>query len=199
MNFNEFTKNDDFINKNDLLFSQSNLNTTVYAYLNSNIKKEFIMYDDKVNKYVVTKLYSLVNKFFKLSGENIDRHMLKRFEDKIYCFNGVVLPEYSRVRYEIHKIEKVNHKENQFKKYIHNLLKEMIALLMKDGFKTENELMYAKKVMVLLQILAGENITFFEAAFELFIGCCSRLNKLNEEDLIESKHSSKNYINNKLY
>lgn len=202
MSLDKFTENkNSMVNDNDPLFSKSNINTIVYSYLNSNnIKNQFMMFDDKTNRYIVSKLYSLFNKFFKLSGKNIDRHILREFEDKIYSVNGVVLPDYHRIQYEIHKNRNTNLPKKQYSEYIPYLIDKTKTLIMQNDLRTEKQLMDMKKLIVLLQIINGENVTFFEASYELFMEYCKNLNEIiNRKDLIEFDDDNENCINNKLY
>lgn len=201
MSFDEFMENinndNNSLKENDKLFTKNTINTLLYKYLNSNsIENKFMMFQDDTNRFILSKLYSLYKKLFNFCGGKIDTNLLKELENKIYSVKGVVLNDHLRIEYEFLKAKKIDLKACKFKNDISVLIDKLGEDI--DNLENTNDLTELKKTLVLLQILTSNDVTFFEAAIELFMEYYADLYSIyNNEFLVEDDNDKKRIINNK--
>ena len=207
MSFDEFMEN--FVNDNSsfkknglneksVLLSKNNINTLLYSYFNnSNIKNNFMMLNEKTNRHVISKLYAIFNKFFKLCGKNIDISMLKEFEDKVYTVNGFTLTNNQRIKYELSKIKSANNQKSEFEKDIYQLIEQVEKII--SNLNNDDVIKEIKKIIVLLQILTSRSITFYESAYELFLEYCENLNFVFNKEVKDDNNNIDDQNKNNKY
>lgn len=191
-----FEKNN--LNEKSALLSKNNINTLLYSYFNnSNIKNNFMMLDEKTNRYIISKLYAIFNKFFKLSGKNIDVGMLKDFEERVYTVNGFTLTNNQRIKYELSKIKSANNQKSEFEKDIYQLIEQVEKMIV--NLNNDDVIKEIKKIVVLLQILTSRSITFYETAYELFLEYCDNLNYVFSKEINDDKNNINDENKNNKY
>ena len=122
-------------------------------------------------KKVIYNLYSVLSKLYD--------NDLTKYENDIYIINNKLLTDYERLGLEIESLlKRVNDNQN-------NAVVREILILMKQAYdkgKLSSSLIaYFKKLITEIQIILGEDITFYSVAEELFDEKMLKLIKDNKE------------------
>ena len=122
-------------------------------------------------KKVIYNLYSVLSKLYD--------NDLTKYENDIYIINNKLLTDYERLELEIESLlKRVNENQN-------NAVVREILILMKQAYdkgKLSSSLIaYFKKLITEIQIILGEDITFYSVAEELFDEKMLKLIKDNKE------------------
>jgi len=190
----DYLKNNKFVNcYNKYNYTQKEINSLLYNYLNNINDYSVLKLGVQTSKNVLTQLYvlylKLINKIDKFSFNS-----LKELEDKIYTINGVRLSELNSIKYEFSKLDSntINATNTEIKKDIERLVIEIKELLNKltGNVLMKNEkksliLNELKKKIVILQILMGRRVTFFESSCELLFDCCKKINYENSNNYLK--------------
>ena len=123
------------------------------------------------DKKIIYNLYSVLSKLYD--------NDLTKYENDIYIINNKLLTDYERLGLEIESLlKRVNDNQN-------NAVVREILILMKQAYdkgKLSSSLIaYFKKLITEIQIILGEDITFYSVAEELFDEKMLKLTKDNKE------------------
>ena len=123
------------------------------------------------DKKIIYNLYSVLSKLYD--------NDLTKYENDIYIINNNLLTDYERLGLEIESLlKRVNENQN-------NAVVREILILMKQAYdkgKLSSSLIaYFKKLITEIQIILGEDITFYSVAEELFDEKMLKLIKDNKE------------------
>ena len=123
------------------------------------------------DKKIIYNLYSVLSKLYD--------NDLTKYENDIYIINNKLLTDYERLELEIESLlKRVNENQN-------NAVVREILILMKQAYdkgKLSSSLIaYFKKLITEIQIILGEDITFYSVAEELFDEKMLKLTKDNKE------------------
>ncbi len=123
------------------------------------------------DKKIIYNLYSVLSKLYD--------NDLTKYENDIYIINNKLLTDYERLGLEIESLlKRVNENQN-------NAVVREILILMKQAYdkgKLSSSLIaYFKKLITEIQIILGEDITFYSVAEELFDEKMLKLIKDNKE------------------
>ena len=123
------------------------------------------------DKKIIYNLYSVLSKLYD--------NDLTKYENDIYIINNKLLTDYERVGLEIESLlKKVNENQN-------NAVVREILILMKKAYDkgelSSSLIAYFKKLITEIQIILGEDITFYSVAEELFDEKMLKLIKDNKE------------------
>lgn len=123
------------------------------------------------DKKIIYNLYSVLSKLYD--------NDLTKYENDIYIINNKLLTDYERLELEIESLlKRVNENQN-------NAVVREILILMKQAYdkgKLSSSLIaYFKKLITEIQIILGEDITFYSVAEELFDEKMLKLIKDNKE------------------
>lgn len=123
------------------------------------------------DKKIIYNLYSVLSKSYD--------NDLTKYENDIYIINNKLLTDYERLGLEIESLlKRVNENQN-------NAVVREILILMKQAYdkgKLSSSLIaYFKKLITEIQIILGEDITFYSVAEELFDEKMLKLIKDNKE------------------
>lgn len=123
------------------------------------------------DKKIIYNLYSVLSKLYD--------NDLTKYENDIYIINNKLLTDYERLGLEIESLlKRVNDNQN-------NAVVREILILMKQAYdkgKLSSSLIaYFKKLITEIQIILGEDITFYSVAEELFDEKMLKLIKDNKE------------------
>ena len=123
------------------------------------------------DKKIIYNLYSVLSKLYD--------NDLTKYENDIYIINNKLLTDYERLELEIESLlKRVNENQN-------NAVVSEILILMKQAYdkgKLSSSLIaYFKKLITEIQIILGEDITFYSVAEELFDEKMLKLIKDNKE------------------
>ena len=184
-------KVNDYVDNNydELLFEKNNytpkeINSLLFSYLNNINYFNVLSFEVETSEILLTKLYMLYKSLIN-TLENSKVKTLKELEDKVYTINGVRLSEMNCIRYELSQLSNnmLNVRNNSFKKDIEKLMFEIESILseMSNGYliktdKKSSMLSDLKKKLVILQILTGRKVTFFESSCELLLDYCEKIN-----------------------
>ena len=123
------------------------------------------------DKKIIYNLYSVLSKLYD--------NDLTKYENDIYIINNKLLTDYERVGLEIESLlKKVNENQNNA------VVREILILMKKTYDKGElssSLIAYFKKLITEIQIILGEDITFYSVAEELFDEKMLKLIKDNKE------------------
>ena len=124
------------------------------------------------DKKIIYNLYSVLSKLY-------DNDLTKYENDIYFINNNKLLTDQERVGLEIESLlKKVNENQN-------NAVVREILILMKQAYdkgKLSSSLIaYFKKLITEIQIILGEDITFYSVAEELFDEKMLKLTKDNKE------------------
>ena len=139
-----------------------------YMYNNNLISSE--------EKLLFASLFNFYKKVNKLYSFNTVREELKNYENKIYNIDDKMLTEEEKIRLEIERIKRAKVSSPKVKCIVDETIKEIEELLNNKLYFSESIVEYIKKKIVELQILLKINITFFQAAYDLFEGKYNNLN-----------------------
>ena len=123
------------------------------------------------DKKIIYNLYSVLSKLYD--------NDLTKYENDIYIINNKLLTDYERLGLEIESLlKRVN--ENQ-----DNAVVREVLMLMKQAYDkgelSSGLIAYFKKLITEIQIILGEDITFYSVAEELFDEKMLKLIKDNKE------------------
>ena len=123
------------------------------------------------DKKIIYNLYSVLSKLYD--------NDLTKYENDIYIINNKLLTDYERLGLEIESLlKRVNDNQN-------NAVVREILILMKQAYdkgKLSSSLIaYFKKLITEIQIILGEDITFYSVAEEVFDEKMLKLIKDNKE------------------
>jgi len=126
-------------------------------------------------KKILIRLYLFCNKldkYFSITKKN-KKETLRKMENDIYNINNKYLNDIEKIKLEFLYYQNIN------KPNLKNYIQDLQNLLIKYHDKlTEKEIENLKEIIVKLQILNNNNITFFNSSYELF-------NKFVEEEEIK--------------
>ena len=123
------------------------------------------------DKKIIYNLYSVLSKLYD--------NDLTKYENDIYIINNKLLTDYERLGLEIESLlKRVNENQN-------NAVVREILILMKKAYDkgelSSSLIAYFKKLITEIQIILGEDITFYSVAEELFDEKMLKLIKDNKE------------------
>lgn len=141
--------------------------------INQKIIKEYIQDSDKddIDLNIFLGLYVNyynLNPTLEIKHEDYD---YKNYEEEIYTINNEILSDIKRVWIEIDKIKTgiKTAKNPIIKKYIQKHIYLLQSLIQENPDNIKELMDYLKKQIVRIQMLLGMDITFYNAAHELFI------------------------------
>lgn len=142
----------------------------IKKYLNDNN-------DSNINFKSFLGLYSNYYKLSQIISKNENNNILKQYEERIYTINNHTMNDIERIIVEINKIKleirKLRDNEN-----IEEIKEELdkIEDLLKTNTETVNGFVdYIKKKITKIQVFLDMDITFYDAAYNLFLNEYTKL------------------------
>ena len=119
------------------------------------------------------KLYKIYKSLNKLTDNNINDNMIKikDLENEIFIINDNILSQFDRIKIEIIKIKKVYNKvDSKTQKNAYPYIRKLYNILNNDNFSSNDDLvLYAKKLIVIIQLILGIQINFYYASYQVFL------------------------------
>lgn len=174
-------------------YTQKEINALLYNYLNNINDNNVIKLNVQTSKTVLSYLYILYLKYINKIND-FSFKALRDLEDKVYTINGVRLSELNTIKYELSKLNNhiINVTNTEFKKDIEYLMIEIETLLneLNNNELIKNErkssiLKELKQKIVILQILTGRRVTFFESSCQLLFDYCEKIDYGNSNKFLK--------------
>lgn len=140
--------------------------------LDINLIKNYVYKDNLVpteDKLLFVGLFNFYQKANRLNSFQSIEDELNKYEDKIYNNDNKKITEVDKVRLEIERIKGMKVTDPDVKQIVDKVINESEELLNNKLCFSTSILEYIKKKIVVLQILLKLDITFFKAAYDLFI------------------------------
>ena len=134
--------------------NNDNMNEIIKNYLYDETEK------NEEEKKIIISLFLLSKKIDTLLNYN-NNYDLKKLEDAIYLVGNKNLDDKERINLEMLYFQNVNNYE--LKKKVNNINNYIKS----HEYLSSEDIEYLKQEIVKLQILSGEDITFFEDAYKL--------------------------------
>jgi len=142
------------------------------SYLYSNV--------NEIERQILLSLYTNYRKLEKIQNKIAEKEnykvLLNNYEKDIYKTSNGYYDDLEKIKFEILYSKGIETKNVAVSSYINDLLNEIEEMLKKDNL-TEEEILKIKKQLVKIQILTGQDITFYEAAYQLFLDYYKQIQK----------------------
>lgn len=141
------------------------------------------------------KLYKVYKSLNKITNNDIENNIIKiqDLENEIYTVNNNILSQFDRIKIEIIKIKNVYNKiDNKTKQNACPYIRKLYNILNNDNFSSNEYLvLYAKKLVVIIQLILNIKINFYYASYKVF------LEKYRNLELSNLNNTEYKPINNK--
>ena len=141
------------------------------SYETVNLLKKYLYSDIDINpekEEIIYNLYIFYKKLNSLKDKISEEEFYSKlfmYENKIYNINSKSLTDIEKIELELNNYRDVDDKKISLRiKKILNLIRKKI----KSETLSDDDIMYFKRCLVEIQILSGNNITFYHAAYTLF-------------------------------
>ena len=119
------------------------------------------------------KLYKVYKSLNKITDNDINNNIIKiaDLENEIYTVNNNILSQFDRIKIEIIKIKNVYNKADPLtQRNAFPYIRKLYNILNNDNFSSNEYLvLYAKKLVVTIQLILNIKINFYYASYQVFL------------------------------